>query len=84
MLNVITAPLVGVIRYFSVQKALVNGFFPAARTVVAGIAIVLAVLVMIMFGILVSGKFGRLKDSAVDGGENQNDKNLLVKIAGSP
>jgi len=52
----LTVLVIGIMRYFSIQNALVKGFFPAARIVVIGITIALAVLVMVTFGILVSGK----------------------------
>ena len=45
----------GVLRYFTVQNALVDGKFPVARFLVAGIAFVLGILVTIVFGVLVSG-----------------------------
>ncbi|KAL0578582.1 hypothetical protein V5O48_003432 [Marasmius crinis-equi] len=47
--------LIGVLRYFTVQNALVKGKFPVARFLVAGIAFVLGILVTVVFGVLVSG-----------------------------
>ncbi|KAG7088711.1 hypothetical protein E1B28_012680 [Marasmius oreades] len=46
---------IGVVRYFTVQNALVKGKFPVARFLLGGIAFVLGVLVLIVFGVLVSG-----------------------------
>jgi hypothetical protein len=48
--------LAGVIRYFTVQKALTNGFFPVARITVGAIAVALTVVVTLTFAILVAWK----------------------------
>lgn len=47
---------IGVYRYFLVQKALTLGQFPTARLGIAGVALVLAVIVAVVFGVLVSGR----------------------------
>ncbi|KAK1223398.1 hypothetical protein PQX77_006160 [Marasmius sp. AFHP31] len=47
--------MIGVLRYFTVQNALVEGKFPVARFLVAGVAFVLGILVTVVFGVLVSG-----------------------------
>jgi hypothetical protein len=46
----------GVYRYFIIQSSLSKGVFPITRFGVAGIAIILAVVVVIVFAVLVSGK----------------------------
>ncbi|KAF9265367.1 hypothetical protein L218DRAFT_924596 [Marasmius fiardii PR-910] len=51
----ITVLFIGVMRYFTVQNALVKGKFPVARFLLAGIAFALGVLVLIVFGVLISG-----------------------------
>ncbi|KIM37898.1 hypothetical protein M413DRAFT_20168 [Hebeloma cylindrosporum] len=48
--------LIGVTRYFMVQSALTNGYFPVARLAIGFIAIVLSALVTLTFGILLAGK----------------------------
>jgi len=48
--------VIGVIRYFSVQSALTKGRFPVARVVTAGMALALAALIILTFGILLAGK----------------------------
>ncbi|KAK7464876.1 hypothetical protein VKT23_006084 [Stygiomarasmius scandens] len=48
--------LIGTTRYFTVQSALTQGKFPVARVVIAGMAFILACIVIIVFVILVSGK----------------------------
>jgi len=48
--------VIGVTRYFTVQAALVKGYFPAARLVTGLIAMVLTALVTLTFGILLAGK----------------------------
>ncbi|EEB90322.1 hypothetical protein MPER_11485 [Moniliophthora perniciosa FA553] len=52
----IIALLIGVIRYFTVQQALTKGKFPVTRFLIGSIALVLALLVIIVFGVLVAGK----------------------------
>ncbi|ESK95605.1 hypothetical protein Moror_12617 [Moniliophthora roreri MCA 2997] len=47
--------LIGVTRYFTVQQALTKGKFPVARFLVGSIAFVLALVVIIVFGVLVAG-----------------------------
>jgi len=46
--------LIGINRYFSIQDALTKGHYPVARLTVAFLAVVLAAIVVIVFGILVS------------------------------
>ncbi|TRM57509.1 hypothetical protein BD626DRAFT_439539 [Schizophyllum amplum] len=45
---------VGLTRHLTIQRALLRGQFPAARLLVAGIALGLAVLVVVVFGVVVS------------------------------
>ncbi|KAF9463012.1 hypothetical protein BDZ94DRAFT_1259874 [Collybia nuda] len=47
---------IGVARYFAIQTALTKGYFPAPRLVMGVIALAMAVLVTLTFGILVAGK----------------------------
>ena len=42
------------VRYFMVQVALSKGLFPAARSLVVGVTFILAVLITITFGVLLS------------------------------
>lgn len=51
-----TRGFLGVSRYFAIQTALTKGYFPAPRLVMGAIALSLAVLVTLTFGILVAGK----------------------------
>ncbi|KAL1744272.1 hypothetical protein HDZ31DRAFT_64250 [Schizophyllum fasciatum] len=44
---------VGLTRYFTIQRALISGSFPAARLLVLLIATGLAVLIAVVFGVLV-------------------------------
>ncbi|KIJ94482.1 hypothetical protein K443DRAFT_110357 [Laccaria amethystina LaAM-08-1] len=46
--------LFGMVRYFMVQVALPKGLFPAARSLVVGVTFILAVLITITFGVLLS------------------------------
>jgi len=46
----------GVIRYFTVQTALVKGQFPVARLVTGLISVMLTALVSVTFAILLAGK----------------------------
>ncbi|KAF9220498.1 hypothetical protein BS17DRAFT_797674 [Gyrodon lividus] len=47
--------LLGVVRYFMTQSALVRGYFPAARNSVTAVTFVLGSIVGIVFGVLVAG-----------------------------
>ncbi|KAG5648380.1 hypothetical protein DXG03_004954 [Asterophora parasitica] len=47
---------VGVVRYFSVQAALTKGNFPVARALAAFITMTMSVLVVLTFGILITGR----------------------------
>lgn len=49
----------GMVRYFMVQVALPKGLFPAARSLVVGITFILAVLITITFGVLLSERGSR-------------------------
>lgn len=46
----------GVLRYFTVQAALTKGNFPVSRTMTGVITVTLTFLVLLTFGILVTGK----------------------------
>lgn len=46
--------MTGTSRYFAIQRALPQGFFPAARLSVFIQAVALAVLIGVVFGILVA------------------------------
>ncbi|KAG2144193.1 uncharacterized protein EDB93DRAFT_1228555 [Suillus bovinus] len=46
--------VVGLVRYFMTQAALVRGFFPVARNSIATIAFSLGAVVVIVFGVLVA------------------------------
>ncbi|KAG6917281.1 hypothetical protein DXG01_003122 [Tephrocybe rancida] len=48
--------IVGVRRYFRIQKYLTQGKFPVTRFAIAGIAIGTAIIIIIVFGVLVSAK----------------------------
>ncbi|KAF9465370.1 hypothetical protein BDZ94DRAFT_1214909 [Collybia nuda] len=48
--------MIGVYRYFVIQNALTKGVFPAARSAVGGITIILCVIIIIVFAVLISGK----------------------------
>lgn len=54
--NTLICTFIGVIRYFTVQQALTEGKFPAARVVITGITVVLSALIVVVFAILVSAK----------------------------
>ena len=43
--------LLGSMRFFTVQSALINGFFPVARWTVGGITLMLGALVSIVFAL---------------------------------
>ncbi|KIK92488.1 hypothetical protein PAXRUDRAFT_147215 [Paxillus rubicundulus Ve08.2h10] len=45
--------LLGVVRYFMTQSALVRGYFPVARNSVTAVAFIMGSLVAIIFGVLV-------------------------------
>ncbi|KIK98553.1 hypothetical protein PAXRUDRAFT_134010 [Paxillus rubicundulus Ve08.2h10] len=45
--------ILGVIRYFMTQSALVHGYFPVARNSMIAVALILGSLVGILFGVLV-------------------------------
>lgn len=45
--------LLGVVRYFTIQSALVQGNFPVARVSTIMLAVVLGVVVVVVFGIIV-------------------------------
>ncbi|KAF9534518.1 hypothetical protein CPB83DRAFT_804538 [Crepidotus variabilis] len=47
---------IGVVRYYTVQAALVKGSFPVARLATAFIATMLTALVTLTFGVLLAGK----------------------------
>ncbi|KAF9046491.1 hypothetical protein BJ165DRAFT_1527579 [Panaeolus papilionaceus] len=47
---------IGVVRYFTVQQALIKGQFPAARIATGFIAFAISVLVTITFGIMLTGR----------------------------
>jgi hypothetical protein len=48
--------LTGVARFFAIQSALVQGKFPVARLVIGFISFFLSALIVVVFGILVSGR----------------------------
>ncbi|KAJ7772207.1 hypothetical protein B0H16DRAFT_1768758 [Mycena metata] len=48
---------VGVSRYFAIQEALTKGMFPIARARVGIIALSMAAVVTLLFGVLVAGGF---------------------------
>ncbi|KAG2758069.1 hypothetical protein P692DRAFT_20866979 [Suillus brevipes Sb2] len=50
-----TVVLLGLVRYFMTQAALVRGFFPVARNSIAVVALALGAVVSIVFGVLVAG-----------------------------
>ncbi|KAJ7600459.1 hypothetical protein C8J56DRAFT_768953 [Mycena floridula] len=50
---------IGMIRYFTVQSALVNGHFPVARISMAVIGVALSLLVIVTFALLLLGKKSR-------------------------
>ncbi|KIY45085.1 hypothetical protein FISHEDRAFT_50133 [Fistulina hepatica ATCC 64428] len=45
----------GVIRYFTIQKALLTGMFPAARMFIFALTLILTVIIAIVFGVLIAG-----------------------------
>ncbi|KIJ09030.1 hypothetical protein PAXINDRAFT_139012 [Paxillus involutus ATCC 200175] len=45
--------LLGVVRYFMTQSALVRGYFPVARNSMTAVAFILGSLVGVLFGVLV-------------------------------
>lgn len=50
--------IIGVVRYFMTQAALVRGFFPVARNSLAAVAFILGAMIGIVFGVLVTGARG--------------------------
>ncbi|KAF8237125.1 hypothetical protein L208DRAFT_1248751 [Tricholoma matsutake] len=50
--------IIGTVRYFTVQAALTKGCFPVARIMTALMTLSLTVLIILSFGILVTGKLG--------------------------
>ncbi|OAX40736.1 hypothetical protein K503DRAFT_686969 [Rhizopogon vinicolor AM-OR11-026] len=50
--------ILGVVRYFMTQTALVRGFFPVARNSLFAVAFILGTMVGIVFGVLVAGTSG--------------------------
>lgn len=56
--NMSHAGLSGTVRYFTVQAALTKGCFPVARIMTALMTLSLTVLIILSFGILVTGKLG--------------------------
>ncbi|KAI0785125.1 hypothetical protein C8Q75DRAFT_794618 [Abortiporus biennis] len=48
--------LMGVVRYFTIQYALLNGDFPVARVTTAALSLALLVIVLVVFGVLVAVK----------------------------
>lgn len=42
----------GIIRYFSIQRALAKGLFPVARIGVTGITLIMGVIIVVVFAIL--------------------------------
>jgi hypothetical protein len=48
--------LLGVVRYFTIQFALIKGYFPVARLATGFIAVILTALVTLTFSILIAGK----------------------------
>ncbi|KIM37895.1 hypothetical protein M413DRAFT_13086 [Hebeloma cylindrosporum] len=57
----LTVLLIGAARYFLIQSALTNGYFPVARLAIGFIAIVLSALMTLTFGILLAGKIRGIK-----------------------
>ncbi|KAH7925899.1 hypothetical protein BV22DRAFT_1064149 [Leucogyrophana mollusca] len=51
--------VLGLMRYFMTQAALLRGYFPVARNSITGVAFVLGSVVGIVFGVLVAGTRGR-------------------------
>ncbi|KIJ54916.1 hypothetical protein M422DRAFT_121893, partial [Sphaerobolus stellatus SS14] len=49
----IILPIIGFIRYFAVQKALINGMFPAARMPIALLTFFFTAFVAVAFAVLV-------------------------------
>ncbi|KAF8195523.1 hypothetical protein BJ912DRAFT_957336 [Pholiota molesta] len=47
---------IGVVRYFTIQFALIKGYFPVARLTTGFIAVILTALVTLTFSILIAGK----------------------------
>ncbi|KAH0832266.1 hypothetical protein J3R83DRAFT_13254 [Lanmaoa asiatica] len=50
--------VLGVVRYFTTQSALVRGYFPVARNSITMVAFILGALVGVAFGIIVAGTQG--------------------------
>ncbi|KAH7909911.1 hypothetical protein BJ138DRAFT_169691 [Hygrophoropsis aurantiaca] len=51
--------VLGLVRYFMTQSALLKGNFPVARNSITAIAFILGAIVGIVFGVLVAGTKGR-------------------------